>query len=217
MANEQINSGLGGIILCGGSSKRMGFDKSELTLDGVPVIDRIVNAIVTRADRIVVSTAGERSLELLARKDVEVVHDRFPDRGPLEGIRCGLASLHDQFQLAMVVACDTPLVNERLIDLLLARIDGHEAAVPESGSRLHGLTAIYRTELFAKIDEQLDRGELAVKALLNRLDAAVVSEKEIKTIDPELATLANLNSEKELRAFSERFGVNVDRSRGSGL
>jgi molybdenum cofactor guanylyltransferase len=89
------------VILCGGSSSRMGTDKARLDWDGVSAIDRL--AALSRALGIpMVLTAG-------AVHGLPGVLDANPGAGPCGGILAAALRLRtDGYDRALIVAVDAP-------------------------------------------------------------------------------------------------------------
>lgn len=98
---------LGGIILAGGASRRMGQDKAVLDWNGARAIDRLA-ALATAAGCEGVLTAG-------ADYGIDFVPDP-PGKGPVGGLLAGLEALRARgLERALVLAVDAPTL--RLADL----------------------------------------------------------------------------------------------------
>ena len=82
----------GGIVLCGGRSRRMGRDKTWLRFGSETMLQRVVRLLGEAVDRLVVVAGVDQQLPPLDGL-IRVLRDRQPDRGPLEGIAVGLAAL----------------------------------------------------------------------------------------------------------------------------
>jgi molybdopterin-guanine dinucleotide biosynthesis protein A len=108
---------IGGIILAGGQSRRMGQPKAllRLTPDGPTLIELALAAVRSvAADAILVTNAPETYAFLGCR----MVADQFPGLGALAGIHAGLAvSAHEH---NLIVACDMPFLNPALLAALAA-------------------------------------------------------------------------------------------------
>src|SRR5262245_18679637 len=102
-------SRVGGVVLCGGRSSRMGQPKAWLPFAGEPLLARVVRLVGEAASPVVVvAAAGQELPPLLA--DVEIVRDPEPDRGPLQGLAAGLAALRGRAAAAFVTSCDAPFL-----------------------------------------------------------------------------------------------------------
>src|SRR5688500_17537844 len=111
----------GGVIVCGGESRRMGTPKPWLPFGAQTLLARVVQTLgEVVAPTVVVGGVGQ---ELPPIPDKTVfAQDRMPGRGPMEGIAVGLAVLADRADAAFLCSCDagllSPAVVGELCDLL---------------------------------------------------------------------------------------------------
>src|SRR5271163_1843080 len=95
---------VGGIILCGGLSKRMGKPKAWLPIGGELMLPRVVRLLAEAVTPIVVVAALEQNLPPLPG-EVRIVRDDEKGRGPLQGLAAGLAALHGSAEAAYASSC----------------------------------------------------------------------------------------------------------------
>ena len=114
------------VVLAGGQSQRMGSNKALLRIDDrETLIERVVNNLKPLSDDIVlVSNAPELYADLPVRQTA----DLFPGAGPLAGLHAGLQTARHPWSL--VVACDMPLVDHRLVRFMILLTQGHDLVVP---------------------------------------------------------------------------------------
>src|SRR6187401_3304171 len=98
---------VGGIVLCGGQSQRMGRPKAWLPFAGELMLPRVVRLLREAVDPVVVVAAPEQELPPLPGH-VAIVRDAEKGRGPLQGIAAGLAALQGKVDAAFVSSCDVP-------------------------------------------------------------------------------------------------------------
>lgn len=116
--DKNFITNFGGAVLAGGESKRMGFNKALIEVDGEPLISRVANSInrVGIADLKIVGGDSE-SFELLG---YECLADEYPGEGPLGGIITALNYFKTQGKKhVLIVACDLPNISEILINQIL--------------------------------------------------------------------------------------------------
>ena len=82
---------VGGIVLCGGQSKRMGRPKAWLPFAGEIMLPRVVRLLGEAVEPIVVVAAPGQDVPSLPAA-VAIVRDEEKDRGPLVGLAAGLAA-----------------------------------------------------------------------------------------------------------------------------
>ena len=188
-----------GLILCGGDSRRMGKSKAWLPFGDEPLLLRVVRQLSAVVAPIVVVGAADVPLPPLP-PGVEYLCDRQPDRGPLEGLRVGLAALAPHAPRAFVVGCDYPFVAPAYIERLATLSAGHDAAVVRVDGRLHPLAAVYRTSLVANIDELLESGHSALLDLITRSNVRLVEPTELADLPSPTDSLQNVNTPEEYAA-----------------
>ncbi len=91
----------GAIVLCGGQSTRMGSSKAMLPFGPERMLQRVVRLVgeaVPRENIVVVAAEGQELPPLPG--EIVVTRDRRPNRGPLEGLACGLAALAEKADVA---------------------------------------------------------------------------------------------------------------------
>ena len=82
MTTEWRDTNFGGIVLCGGHSRRMGRPKLSLPFGNETMLARVVRVLSEVVSPIVVVAAVDQELPPLP-SDVIVTRDKQPDLGPL--------------------------------------------------------------------------------------------------------------------------------------
>ncbi|MDB5342970.1 MAG: molybdenum cofactor guanylyltransferase [Schlesneria sp.] len=200
----------GAIILCGGKSSRMGQDKATLPFGPECMLQRVVRLIseVIPAANIVVVAAAEQTLPPLP-PGIRVTHDEHQDRGPLEGLAAGLRCLGGEVDAVYVTSCDVPLLVPAFVTQMFAELGDYEIAVPCDQERLHPLAAVYRCTVLPQIERLLHQDQLRVRLLFDAVCTRKVATEELRTVDPTLSTLLNLNHPEDYRAALETSGVRL--------
>ncbi|WP_445385032.1 molybdenum cofactor guanylyltransferase [Robiginitalea sp. IMCC44478] len=106
-----------GLVLAGGRSTRMGTDKGLLQYHNKPQREFLYEQLQNICDAVFMSIRPEQQAEIPGK--FRYIVDENVYRGPLNG----LLSAHHQFPEAawLVVACDLPLVNEKVLNYLMER------------------------------------------------------------------------------------------------
>jgi molybdopterin-guanine dinucleotide biosynthesis protein A len=202
----------GGIILCGGKSTRMGTAKALLPFGNETLLARAVRLVGEAVDPIVVVAAPEHELPPLAA-GVLVARDERQGRGPLEGLRAGLAALVGRADAAFATSCDVPLVVpafvRRMVELLEQSGDA-EIAVPRDGELYHPLAAVYRTSVLRQIDGLLAADRLRPAYLFDVCRTREIPVDELRSVDAELSTLMNCNRPEDYLAALAKAGLVAD-------
>lgn len=161
-----------GAVLAGGESRRFGSDKAAEHIAGKPLVVRAAETLArVFADVVIVSS----------REPVTDAWPHVPDRrtgqGPLAGIEAALLCASERgLDGAFVLACDLPLVDEATVRTVLAALGDRLAAAPApAGSPgVEPLCAAYRVACLPFVVDALDRGDLAVRGLVERVSAVGV-------------------------------------------
>ena len=190
---------LGGIILCGGQSRRMGRPKAWLRFGTELMLHRVARLLGEVVGTLVVVAAPEQDIPELP-ESIRVVRDSVSDRGPLQGLAAGLKALPDDIDLAYASATDVPFLCPDWVVRLVELIGDHDLAIPEIGGYLHPLAGLYRREtVLPAVESLLAEERLRPVFLLEALDGLRVDAQMMATVDPLLSTLRNLNTPEDYR------------------
>lgn len=190
---------LGAVVLCGGRSQRMGFDKASLPFGESTFLEQVINRVQPAVGPIVLVGNAKQDFQSFnfenRDSNIKLAFDQVPDSGPLEGIREGLQALETTCSFAFVTSCDVPLLHTELIPFLLSMIDQHEAVIPidPATGRVFGMTAVYRTRVHKQISRLVRNNDLRVSRLAEALDSKRIDINELKSVDPGLQSLFNIN------------------------
>lgn len=198
----------GAIILCGGKSSRMGRDKATLPFGPEVMLQRVVRLLseVVELGNLVVVAAPDQSLPLLPA-GVTVTYDERPERGPLEGLAAGFRAIADRADVVYATSCDVPLLIPAFVERMFDLLGNDEIAVPRDGEFHHPLAAVYRTSVLAHIEKLLAADRLRPRFLFDELPTLEVPVETLRNVDPQLATLKNLNHPEDYLAALASAGL----------
>jgi molybdenum cofactor guanylyltransferase len=180
------------IVLAGGRSSRFGRDKLAEPIDGRPLLDHAVAAVLAVASDVVVVVAPDADRPVPV--GVRVVRDAIAFEGPLAGLAIGLAALTEVAEAVVVVAGDMPTLAPDVLRLLLDALDGPpavEATVLDDGGPMP--MAVRRAAALTAARDLLDAGERRLRALPERLAATTIPGTRWRSIDPEGRTLRDID------------------------
>lgn len=169
------------------------------------MLQRVVRLLRTIVHPIVVVAAKNQLLPELPA-DVIVTRDEREGRGPLEGLRAGLAALPDDVEAAYVTSCDVPLLVPGFVRQMLDLATGYDVAVMEIDGFPHPLSAVYRRATLPHIEELLAKDRLRPVFLFDAVHTRRIAPSEMSA-DPELLTLQNLNTREEYERALASFTV----------
>lgn len=210
-----LKAAIGGIVLCGGRSSRMGRPKAWLPVGGELMLQRIVRIVrEVVGQTTVVGAVGQELPELPV--DVMIARDEIEGRGPLQGLACGIQSLAGQADIVYLSSCDVPLLQPAFVRRVVSLLESApEAAIaiPRVEGRFHPLAAAYRSSALPSVRELLANDQLRVMTLLDRLPTRVLGAHELEDADPQFDSLRNVNTPEEYEWATERLrtrGLNLE-------
>lgn len=175
----------------------MGRDKATLMLDGVSLLQRVIDTVSPLASEVIVVTRPGQVLTGVNSR-VRVVEDVFRDKGPLAGVYTGLVTVTD-FP-ALTVACDMPLLQPSLLRYLLRSAASYDAAVPTRNNLPEPLCAVYGSRCVDAIRSRIERTYLKMTDFLPDVRTWYVAEHEWQTVDPHGLSFFNVNTHHDLEA-----------------
>jgi molybdopterin-guanine dinucleotide biosynthesis protein A len=198
-------SGVSGIVLAGGRSSRFGSDKLVAAIDGSTLLDRAVAGLAAVATDIVVVTApgADRSIDPIDPIDGAVRFVADPERhgGPLVGLLAGLEIV--DAPLVIVAGGDMPHLRPEVLGLLLRTLAAADPSFGAVALRTRGALAPLPVAVRAGAATDAARrligdGERRLRSLFDHLATRVLEEGEWRPLDPDGATLRDVDVPSDL-------------------
>lgn len=192
------------IILAGGKSSRMGFDKQFLKLRDKYVVEMIAEKLKRVFNEIVLVTGKP---EEYLKYGFKLVEDEVRDFGPLAGIHVGLknsGSMHNY-----VVACDMPFINIEYIRYMMELIHKHDgkvdSVITKLGDWIEPFNAFYSKKLIGRIEENMRNNKRQINSMLQDADVVYVSEAKAREFSPDWEMFTNINTIKDYEGLIKKF------------
>lgn len=181
------------LILAGGKATRLGgVAKHAIVVDGKPIFARQVEVFEPLVGEILVSAPASIG-------NYRTVPDTVVDGGPLHGIAGGLSACATTWMI--VVAGDMPYLQPAVIELLCERMAvAVDAVAFEIDGRPQPLLCAVKQATFEIVQGAFRAGERKASRVLTDLGLAVtwIREPELRRVDPELRSFANVNTPADL-------------------
>jgi molybdopterin-guanine dinucleotide biosynthesis protein A len=190
---------VGGIVLCGGRSSRMGRPKAWLPFGDETMLGRVVRVLGEVVSPIVVVAAPGQDVPPLPA-GVEIVRDDIEGRGPLQGLAGGLRALQGRCEAAYLSSCDVPFLKQSFAQRLIELLGGNAVCVPRVGEYHHPLAAVYRVDVLDAVTRLLAADRLRPVFLFEAVPTRLVEAAELADVDPTFQTLQNLNTPEDYQA-----------------
>jgi molybdopterin-guanine dinucleotide biosynthesis protein A len=190
---------VGGIVLCGGKSSRMGRPKPWLPFGAGTMLQHMIDILREVVSPIVVVATPGQTLPSLD-DDILLTFDDEKNLGPLAGLAAGLSALSQQVEAAYTSSCDVPFLKPTFVRKMIDVLGEHEIAIPRQGRYHHPLAAVYRTCIEDRVRRLLAQDRMRPIYLLDECDAQVVDVEELRCVDSRLSSLRNINTPEDYEA-----------------
>lgn len=180
-----------GAILAGGQSRRMGFNKAFIELEGQTIIARAAH---TMADVFHSPAIIANDTTLYSHLGLPVYPDVIKDAGSLGGI---YTALYHSKDYAFVVACDMPWLDPGCVRHVLDNVHGEDCVIPFISGRLHPMHAAWSKGCMKQIEAMINEGNLRINDLLKRLNIKRLTEEHFKGLPIE-RSVENVNTRQDL-------------------
>lgn len=186
------------VILAGGKSTRMGFDKQFLMINNKRLIDNLSKKLRKIFDEIIVVT--NKSEYYLGFSD-KVIEDIIVGKGPLSGIHAGLKSASSRY--VYFLACDMPNINLDYIEYMKYKLAEKNAmaCITKYGNWIEPFNAFYSKEMVEYIEKHLMEDKRSVNSLLRKLPVCYIEEYDARRYSPNWNMFLNLNTKEELEDY----------------
>lgn len=197
-------------VLCGGQSRRMGRDKALLSIrpGDPPLLALVIERARPLSDDVFLVGVSRPGYECFG---LPLIEDEHPGVGPLGGIATALA--HAAHPDCLVVACDMPFLNSRVLAYLaglprapydvLVPVLPADPAAQASHLVFQPLHAIYRRTCRAPIARRLATGEWRVTSFYQDVRVQTVVADQIEPYDPDFRSFFSADSAASLQLARE--------------
>lgn len=165
------NADITGVVLAGGQSSRMGFNKAEAEMHGESMLIRMIDKLKEITPRIVVSS-GTASYPNIHCPQIP---DTYPQCGPLGGIYSVLKA--SETPLALVISCDIPLVSIALLEYIVSKAKESNALITlpiDHDGQLQMMCAVYHKDVLQILQQQIDSSQFKMKKILDLVSVEYV-------------------------------------------
>ncbi|WP_373355466.1 molybdenum cofactor guanylyltransferase MobA [Pseudoroseicyclus sp. CXY001] len=188
-----------GLILAGGSARRMGgADKALIPLAGRPLWRHVEARLSPQVADLALSANGD-PLRFKGFSG-EVLADGAPDQGPLAGIAAGLAwAAAAGGSHLITVPVDLPFLPGDLVPQLFLAGEETGAAIAASGGRRHGTCGLWPVTALPALEAALAAGTRKVMVFAETLSPGIATWPA-DPVDP----FFNVNTLEDLAAAEAR-------------
>lgn len=196
------------VILAGGKSSRMEFDKQFLIIKEKRLIYEIAKNLEKHFDEIIIVSNKK---EYYNDCKYKVVSDEIKDMGPLAGIAVGLKESTSKF--VYIVACDMPNIDESYIKYLKKKVEKDIMINKESdiylskvNGRMELFHGFYKKDLSHEISSYLlNSSRRSIISFIERTNKIVSYVEDIEFLKKyfKYNIFVNLNTKKDLELYEK--------------
>ena len=183
------------IILAGGKSSRMGFDKQFLKVDKRRLMYSIISRLEGEFDQIIIVTNKPEHYTGLSHI---ITEDILEEKGPLGGIHAGLKKAKSRY--SFVIACDMPNINLDYMRYMREKTSAM-GCTTRYGDWIEPFCSFYSKKIVKDIEDYLKTGKRSINQLLMDLDINYISEERAREFSPNWDMFLNLNTQRDLNNF----------------
>ncbi len=188
------------IVLCGGKSRRMGRDKAFITINGIFLIDRVIEELEKVSKNIIlVVDKKEKYVQISKYEGVTILEDENKNVGPTEGMRIGLRNAKNKD--AFVCACDMPFLDVKCVKELYGYKDGKtDCVVPKLNDRIHPLHGFYNKNVLKILNAMVPNKIRKIRYIFDNVSTRFV-DRFMCNMD---LSVTNINNPEELEKIKKR-------------
>ena len=180
-------------ILAGGRSSRMGKDKAFLELGDRYVIEHVLSRLRSVFREVFIVT---RQPDDHLRFNAAIIEDKSPKQCAISGIYTAVKNCGKK---VFITGCDMPFLNGDVIRDMCAVREDFDAIVPKNGKTgWEPLHAIYSISCLPHIEAQLEKDDLSLRALLERMKTRAYDQKNALKFEYGMMSFFNINTPEDL-------------------
>jgi len=183
-----------GAVLVGGKSRRMGFNKAFIEVNGRPIIERAIETLRSTFSPLILVASKDNILDY-QHLNIRVVADIYDGAGSLGGIYTAL--FHSTSPYCFVTACDMPCLDTDIIKRMCADAGGYDAVIPFINDRFHPLHALYSRRCMQPMEKMITEGDLTISNLYPHISVRKLDETFFHGPSG-LSFLSNINTREDL-------------------
>uniref|UniRef100_A0A7C3ZS38 Molybdenum cofactor guanylyltransferase n=1 Tax=Archaeoglobus fulgidus TaxID=2234 RepID=A0A7C3ZS38_ARCFL len=182
-------------VLVGGIGRRMGMEKTEITLCGKKLIERALEKY-SQYQAVFVCRDEEQAKKLSSKYDAEFIWDVYRNVGSIAGIHAALK----HFGSCIVTAIDMPFVKPAVIEHLYGEGErtGCDALIPKHDYP-EPLLAYYSERIADELENAIVRGIRKILVPLEKLNAVYYPVEKLRKFDKDLISFFNINTPDDLK------------------
>lgn len=188
------------VILAGGKSKRMGFDKNKIEFGGKTMLEHIIIMAEQIFDEIII--VG--NVEDKYHDKYIVLSDEIKGYGPLGGLYTALKRCTSEY--VCLLPCDMPFLNSDYIKYMKRKVDKEDfnkdiLMTEYKDNMVEPFSAFYSKKNIEAIEEMFERGIKKVSSLVEFAEVEYISEKKARKYSSDWKMFININTAEDIGKY----------------
>jgi molybdopterin-guanine dinucleotide biosynthesis protein A len=177
-------------------------DKGLRELGGDPLVGYVISRVSDYVDQVLIVLGSEMQKVAYSKVlscEIQLVVDLYKIGSPLVGAITGFK--HAIGEYALITACDMPFISKLALEMLFDSVEEFDGAVFQwPNDWIEPLLAVYKVKPALEKAQQLyEAGDFRIRRILqNMSNVRMIPIKKLRTIDPDLITLFDADTEKSL-------------------
>ena len=192
------------IILCGGKSSRMGFDKSKYEINGKLLIEICAEKLDSVFEEVLLVT---KDPDKFKGSRYKIIGDNADNYAPVLGIYRGLLEAESHF--SFIIACDMPVISLNYINYLTEKLEKSsfppDGLISMNGSFIEPFYSFYSKNMLEKIKHNINIKDYKITNFINMCNVEYIDTGTIKKYAGSTDIFTNLNYPCDLEIFSDTF------------
>ncbi|HLR20521.1 MAG TPA: molybdenum cofactor guanylyltransferase [Tissierellaceae bacterium] len=186
------------IILAGGRSSRMGFDKQFLELGEERLILSVIQKLQEEFDEFIIVTNKPENYKDFPYK---ILTDKIIGGGPLSGIHSGLSESNSKHNF--IIACDMPNINLDYIGYMKSCIKetDYDGCITMYKNWIEPFNSFYSKNLVDNLEETILKREKKIYPFLKNHNIFYIEEDMARKYTPNWEIFLNLNTQEDLDEY----------------
>lgn len=201
LENKGLNKFGTAIILAGGKSSRMGFDKQFLEIGERRIMYDLVHKLEEEFDEIIIVTNKPEEYGKVRHK---ITSDIIVGKGPLSGIHVGLKESSSNY--AFIIGCDMPNINIPYIRHMKEIIGEQDidGCIARIGNLIEPFHGFYSKNIIKNIERYLNENKRSVNNLAEKLNFIYIEENQVRKFNPNFDMFLNLNTQEDINRYMDK-------------
>lgn len=186
------------VILAGGKSSRMGFDKKNLIINNKRLLEILTIKLRTIFKEVILITNKSNNLDIFDN----VSSDMIQSLGPLSGIYTGLKLAKSRY--VYFIACDMPVLDESYINYMVDQLNNNvdaQVCITRYDKWIEPFNSFYSKDIADKIKDYLDTNRRSIYNFVKDLNTLYIDEDVARSFSEDFKMFYNLNTKEDINEF----------------